>query len=46
MKKNCKKQIKRSFELKKQSRKMTINYMLNKQDTMICLVPGHIKSTV
>ena len=33
-KKNCKKQIKKNLELKKQSREKVINYMLNGKDTM------------
>ena len=39
-KNNCKKQIKKSLELKKLSRKKVINYMLNGEDTIICLIAG------
>ena len=36
-KKNCKKQIKKSLELKMQSREKVINYMLNRKDPIIYL---------
>ena len=44
-KKNCKKQIKKSLGLKKQSRKKAIIYMLNGKDTIIRLIVGSIKKT-
>ena len=39
-KKNCKKQIKKSLELKKQQREKVINYILNGKATIICLIAG------
>ena len=39
-KKNCKKQIKKSLELKMQSREKVINYMLNRKDPIIYLIAG------
>ena len=42
---NCKKQIKKSLELKKQSREEVINYVLNGKDTIIRLIVGSIKKT-
>ena len=39
-KKNCKKQIKKGLELKNQSRKKIINYLLNGKDTKICVIAG------
>ena len=39
-KKNCRKQIKKSLELKKQSRENVINYFLNGKDTIIHLIAG------
>ena len=44
-KKNCKKQIKKNLELKKQSRENEINYMLNGKDTIIRLIVGSMKKT-
>ena len=38
--KNSKKEIKKSLELKKQSREKVINYMLNRKDTIIRLLAG------
>ena len=40
MKKNYKKQIKDSLELKKQQRGKVINYILNGKDTIIRLLAG------
>ena len=37
-KKNCKKQIKKSLELKKLSREKVINNVLNRKDTIIRLI--------
>ena len=39
-KKNCKKQIKKSLELKKQSREKVTNYMLNGKNRIIYLTVG------
>ena len=36
--KDCKKQIKKSLELRKQSREKMVNYILNAKDAIICLV--------
>ena len=38
--KDCKKQIKKSLELKKSSREKVRNYMLNGKDTIIHLIAG------
>ena len=43
MKKNCKKQIKKHLELKKQSKEKAIKYMLNGKDMIIHLIAGLIK---
>ena len=40
MKKICKKQIKKSLELKKYSRGKVINHMLNRKNTIIRLITG------
>ena len=37
-KKNSKKKIKKSLELKKQEREKTINYMLNRKATIVQLI--------
>ena len=37
---NCKKQIKKSLELKKKSRESVIYYMLYGKDAIICLKTG------
>ena len=39
-KKNCKKQIKKDLESKKQKRNKAINYMLNLNDILIGLIVG------
>ena len=39
-KRNCKKQIKKCLELKKQSREKVINYMLNGKASVILLMVG------
>ena len=41
----CKEQIKKSLELKKESRGKAINYMLNGKDTTMRLLAGQIKKT-
>ena len=46
MKKNCKKQIKPSLKLKKQSRGKVINSLLNGRATIILLTVGLIKKTL
>ena len=43
MKKICKKQIKKSLELKKYSRGKVINHMLNRKNTIIRLITGREK---
>ena len=42
---NCKKQIKKSLELKKYSRENEISYMLNGEATIIFLIVVLIKTT-
>ena len=39
-KKNCKRQIKRSLELKKQSKEKRINYTVNGKAVIVCLIGG------
>ena len=46
MKKNCKKRIKKSSELKKQSRENAINYMSNGKSMIILLTVGLINKTL
>ena len=41
-KKNSKKKIKKSLELKKQEREKTINYMLNRKATIVQLIKKYI----
>ena len=43
MNKNCKRQIKKSLELKKESKEKVINYMLIGKSVIILLVAGLIK---
>ena len=45
-KKNCKKKIKKSLELKTQSREKMINNMLNQKDPIIHLIAGWIKKDI
>ena len=45
MKKNCKKKVKKSLELKKKQREKTINYMLNGKAKTVLLAVGLIKKT-
>ena len=44
-KNNCKKQIRKSLELKKQQREKAINQMLNGKATIVLLTVGLIKMT-
>ena len=43
MKKNCKKQIKKNSELKKQTKEKVIKYMSNGKDMIIHSIAGLIK---
>ena len=43
MKENCKKQIKKTLELKKYLKEKTINYMLNGKAMIILVTVGLIK---
>ena len=43
MKKNRKKKIRKSLELKNSSREEMINYMLNGKDKIIGLIAGYVK---
>ena len=43
---NCKKQIKKDLELKRQSGEKVLNYMLNGKVTIIRLIVGSTKKTV
>ena len=44
-KRNCKKQIKKSLELKKLLKEKAINYMLNGKATIVFLIVGLIRKT-
>ena len=45
MKKNCKKQIRKSFELKGEQREKAKYYIVNRKATIVVLIVGLIKKT-
>ena len=45
-KKNCRRQIKQTLELRKQSRKKVMNYMINGKTMIIRLIVGLVKEDV